>query len=67
MNMNFRGSIRSNTLENQQHIDAAKVMGTDEITFKKMVGRKKRIKNRSLEEYGQRKLRRNTWRNKRIL
>ena len=63
MNMNFRGSIRPNTLENQQHIDAAKVMGTDEITFKKMVGRQ----NRSLEEYGQRKLRRNTWRNKRIL
>lgn len=71
MNMKFRRRVGpSDTLKNQQHIDVAEVTGTREITFKKTVGGKKGTKNKPLEEYQQikqeqRKLRRNTWRNKR--
>ena len=69
--MKFRRRVGpSDTLKNQQHTDVAEVMGTQEITFKKTAGGKEGTKNKSLEEYQQRKqeqrkLRRNTWRNKR--
>ena len=69
-NMKFRRRVTlSDTVKNQQHTDVAEVMGTHDITFKKPVGEKKRnkkwIPRRTSAGKESRKLRKNSWRNKR--